>query len=349
VIGYYVHHHGSGHARRATAVARRLRRPVVGLGSGGRPTGWPGEWVDLVSDDVPPVQDPAHSDVTAGDTLHWAPRHHAGLQRRHRQLVDWIDDASPDLMVVDVSVEVTLQARLCGIPVVVAAMPGERTDRPHTLAYDLAEAILAPWPAGAHPDGGWPGPWWDKTWHVGGISALDPPAGEVGSHAVGLRGSTPHRTRRVLVLWGAGGDDLAAADLDAARDATPGWTWEVRGGGHPESPDLWGDLLAADVVVCHAGQGSVADVALARRPAVVLAQPRPHEEQAATARALRRLGLATTALGWPAAHQWAGLLEDASARGGDGWVAWGGDGAGRAADLLECLAERVGPTGREGS
>ncbi|MFK5645882.1 glycosyltransferase [Ornithinimicrobium sp. LYQ121] len=347
MIGYYVHHHGSGHTRRATAVARRLTRPVVGLGSGGRPEGWPGEWVDLASDDVPPVPDSALADVTAGDTLHWVPRHHPGLQARHRQLVDWIGDTSPDLMVVDVSVEVTLQARLCGIPVVVAAMPGERTDRSHIIAYDLAEALLAPWPAGAHPDGGWPSHWWDKVWHVGGISALDPPPVEPSANLDDAPASTTPEARRVLVLWGGGGDDLPAAALEEARRATPGWTWEVRGGGHPTSPDLWADLLAADVVVCHAGQGSVADVALARRPAVVLAQPRPYDEQAATARALGRMGLAATGLGWPAAHEWVGLLSRALTLGGDGWAVWGGDGAARAADLLERLAERVGPTGRE--
>src|SRR5690606_36519079 len=128
MIGYYVHHQGEGHRRRALAVARELRVPVTGLGTGDDPEGWPGEWVSLAPDDVPEVKDPAFADVTAGDILHWVPRHHPGLLERHRQIVEWIAAERPALVVVDISVEVTLLVRLCGIPVVVGAMPGDRTD-----------------------------------------------------------------------------------------------------------------------------------------------------------------------------------------------------------------------------
>lgn len=334
-IGYYVHHQGEGHRRRATAVARELSGPVVGLGTGQAPQGWPGEWIALEADDDPPVGDPALADVTAGDVLHWVPRHHPGLAGRSRQIVDWVTTARPALVVVDVSVEVTLLVRLCGVPVVVGAMPGERTDAVNALAYDVAEALLAPWPYAAHPDSGWPSSWWEKTWHVGGISALP---------GLDRLTSTPTDDRRhVLLLWGSGGEAIGGADLDAAREATPGWRWTVRGGGHPAADDLVADLLAADVVVCHAGQGSVADVARTRRPAVVLAQPRPYEEQDATVRALDRLGLAAVGYGWPLPHRWPELLDRALAIGGDGWAAWEAGGAPRAARLLEDLACRLGP------
>ncbi|WP_134772062.1 glycosyltransferase [Ornithinimicrobium flavum] len=342
MIGYYVHHQGQGHRRRATAVARELRVPVTGLGTGDAPQGWPGEWLSLAPDDDPEVKDPAFADVTAGDILHWAPRHHPGLLERNRQIVGWLSQERPSLVVVDVSVEVTLLARICGIPVVVGAMPGDRTDPVHCLAYDVAEALLAPWPYAAHSDAGWRADWWEKTWHVGGISALagtgaePPPPAEPDED--------PGATRRVLVLWGNGGDPLSQDDLDQAREHTPGWEWTVRGGGFPPAEDLAAELAAADVVVCHAGQGSVADVAWARRPAVVLAQPRPFDEQDATVRALERLGLAATALGWPQARRWPALLERALETGGHGWSAWGGDGAGRAALLIRQLAARVGRT-----
>jgi hypothetical protein len=51
-------------------------------------------------------------------------------------------------------------------------------------------------------------------------------------------------------------------------------------------------MCAADVVITHAGQSCVADVAAARRPAIVLPQPRPFDEQHATAETLRRHRLA---------------------------------------------------------
>lgn len=372
MIGYYLHHQGHGHRRRGTAVARSLQTPVVGLGSGGAPEGWPGDWVELARDDEPVVTDPETEDVTARGVLHWVPRAHPGLLERHSGLVSWLAEARPSLVVVDVSVEVALLVRLCGIPVVVGAMPGDRTDSAHRLAYDLADALLAPWPPGAHPDAGWPDHWRDKTWEVGGISALSLPhrahgvQAETPHRAHGVQAATPHRAHgvqtpgassvragrpagRALVVWGSGGGTLDGTALDAAAAATPGWEWLVRGGGHPPSPDLLADLLAADVVVCHAGQGAVADVALARRPAVVLAQPRPHEEQVATARALERMSLAATSQGWPPATDWPHLIERALDIGGDGWENWGADGAARAAARLDDLADRFearasGPT-----
>ena len=119
----------------------------------------------------------------------------------------------------------------------------------------------------------------------------------------------------------------------------------MRGGGHPPAEDLVADLARADVVVCHAGQGSVADVATARRPAVVLAQTRPHGEQLATAAAVERLGLAATGYGWPAPEEWPGLLERALELGGEGWSAWGGDGAVEAAARLDALADHYAVSG----
>ena len=343
MIGYYVHHQGAGHRHRATAVARRLRHEVTGLGSGPRPDGWPGAWIDLARDDDPPVTDPERADVTAGGRLHWAPLHHEGLRQRHRQILAWAAQARPSLVVVDVSVEVSLLVRLFGVPVVVGAMPGDRTDPVHALAHDLAEAILAPWPRGAHGDQGWPQRWRDKTWEVGGISLLHGgPAGAPGPGGAQARRS---EGREVLVVWGSGGEDLDRDQLRAARAATPGWTWTVRGGGHPPAEDLVADLARADVVVCHAGQGSVADVATARRPAVVLAQTRPHGEQLATAAAVERLGLAATGYGWPAPEEWPGLLERALELGGEGWSAWGGDGAVEAAARLDALADHYAVSG----
>ena len=365
-IGYYVHHQGQGHRRRATAIARQLTEPVTGLGTGAAPQGWPGAWVELAPDDAPVVGDPALVDVTAGDVLHWVPRHHPGLLKRQRQIVDWLARERPALVVVDVSVEVTLLVRLCGIPVVVGAMPGGRTDAVNALAYDVAEALLAPWPYAAHPDSGWPASWWEKTWHVGGISALahvgspveaasestasaDGASEDAASEdAASEDGSPPGadgRSRRVLVLWGSGGDPLDPAAVERAREATPGWDWTVRGGGFSLAEDLADDLVGADVVVCHAGQGSVADAAWAGRPAVVLGQPRPYEEQDATVHALDRLGLAAIAHGWPPSHRWPALLDQALRLGGEHWPTWGGDGATRAGRLLDDLAGRVGSGG----
>ena len=333
MIGWYVHHVGLGHATRARAVATHLRRPVTGLGSGPVPAGWPGAWVVLERDDRDAVPSPV-TDVTAHGRLHWVPLHHAGLAARHARLAHWSSCQVPDLLVADVSVEVTLLARLCGVPVVVVALPGRRADRAHEIAYDVADALLAPWPAGTH-ETSWPERWTVKTWCVGAISRYDE------------RPVLPSQRRvppRVLLLWGAGGPGVPDDALRQARAATPGWEWVER---YPGSPgDLWEDLWGADVVVTHGGQNAVAEVAAARRPAIVVAQPRPFGEQVATAVAVDRLGAAVGLEAWPPPERWPGLLERAVRLGGQGWARWStGRGAATAARHLDDLADRVASGG----
>jgi hypothetical protein len=111
MIGYYVHHHGRGDLHHAQALAESLDTPVAGLSSLPRPHSWSGPWVDLPRDDdgAPDV------DVTAGDQLHWAPLGHAGLRSRTAAVSEWIRAADPAGIVVDVSVEIALHARLHGI------------------------------------------------------------------------------------------------------------------------------------------------------------------------------------------------------------------------------------------
>ena len=58
----------------------------------------------------------------------------------------WVTATKPNVMVVDVSVEVAMLVRLLGVPVVVMAMPGDRIDAAHDLVYQAADHILAAWP-----------------------------------------------------------------------------------------------------------------------------------------------------------------------------------------------------------
>ena len=135
-------------------------------------------------------------------------------------LSGWIGDTRPDAMVVDVSVEVALLARLHGAPVLTMAQPGRRVDPAHTLGYTVSEQILAPWPAGV-------GPIWQtaatattgKIIHLGAVSRF----GVLTEPGVG----TPYT---VLVLNGAGGGALDSP-VGQAEAATPGWDWVHLGPG----------------------------------------------------------------------------------------------------------------------
>jgi hypothetical protein len=326
VIGYYVHHQGAGHAARAGAIARRLGQPVTGLSSAPRPAGWDGSWLRLPRDDRPPPR-PA-GDPSAGGALHWAPLGHPGLRERMALIAGWIAAARPTAMVVDVSVEVTLLARLTGTPVATVAQPGNREDAPHQIGYQVADAILAPWPEWAEPLSG-AAAWTDKLRPLGALSRFDdrpvPPQ--------------PPDRRRVVALGGTGGDGFGE-QVDRARLASPAWRWTQLGGsGGAWEADPWDVLTSADVVVTHAGQNAIAEVAAARRPAIVVPQPRPHGEQQATARTLERAGLAIVCRRWPEAARWPALLDAARRLGGEGWSRWNdGLAATRAAEAIEAIA-----------
>lgn len=341
MIGYYVHHHGLGHRTRALEIARELDSPVAGFSSLEAPEGWPGTWHRLPMDVPETAVDP-----TANGVLHWAPLDHTGHKQRLGIIAEHL---ASDLttMVTDTSAEVTLLARIFGVRTVVMAMRGDRTDRTHRAAYDAASLIVAPWTEET-AEAYWPREWTAKTVHSGAISRFDRVARNAATADVapevprGVVGGTEGK-RRVLVVWGRGGTEVTAEDIGRARAATPEWGWTVRSPDNP-SPDLWAELRGADVVVSHAGNNAVAELSAAGRPAVVIAQSRPFDEQFATARALQDAGICMGLTSWPSSEQWPGLLERAAAQGGSGWARWRhGDGAHRAAAAIERLDAEAAP------
>lgn len=320
VIGYYVHHVGTGHLRHAQSISAHLPGEVHVLSSLSRPDDWTRRWIPLERDDTGvDVPDP-----TAHGELHWVPRHHRGLSARMARIAQWIEDERPAVLVVDVSVEVAVFARLMGVPTVVMALPGERTDSAHRVGYATADALVAPWPADLPEMDRHLQPWRDRTTHVGGLSRF--------------AGRRPYRHRpagrRVLVLQGSGGSATTPDDFVDAAAATPGWTWRRLGPG-AWSEDPWAEICGADVVVTHAGLGALADVAAARRPTVVIPEARPFGEQSATAAALKSAGIAVTAPAWPAPNEWPDVLHAALCVGGRVWQRWSaGDGAEQAARVI---------------
>lgn len=330
MIGYYVHHVGRGHLHRAAALAAAVDDEVTGLSSLPEPAGWAGGWVRLERDnDVTGPVDPA-----AGGRLHWAPRGHPGLRARTARLSAWIEAARPDLLVVDVSVEVLLLARLHGVPVVSTVLPGVRDDPAHLLGLDVADALVGFWPPEARTMlRGVPDAVRERVHAVGALSRF-----AVADAVPQARPATA--PRHVVLMLGAGGHDVRPDDVEQAAADTPGWTWTTLGG------DTWVDdpdrvLATADVVVTHAGQNAIAETAAARVPAVVLPQRRPHDEQATTAAVLADGGWPVVVEPtWPAGG-WAVRLERAAALDGTRWSAWcDGKAASRFADLVDAVRAR---------
>jgi len=310
VIGYYVHHQGRGHLRHAQALAAALDETVTGLSSLRRPPSWRGPWIELPRDDSTGPR----SDVTAGHQLHWAPLGDPGLRSRSAAISKWIESCGPRGLVVDVSVEVALLARLHGLPVVSVVLPGRRTDSAHQLGYRASSALVAMWPAGVPGmTPGLPDDVARRIIPVGAMSRL--PIGAGGARSgVG--------DRRAVLLQGAGGEPLTRHSAQELEASSPGWTWTVLGGTSEWVEDPQRELSRADVVVTHAGMGALADVAACRRPAVVVPAARPHREQVTTAASLARGGWPVVVLPQFPEHGWDEVLDRAACLNGRLWAAW---------------------------
>jgi hypothetical protein len=197
-------------------------------------------------------------------------------------------------------------------------LPGDRTDEAHQLSFRLSEAIIAPWPRlspamcrglDAHQA---------KLHHIGGLSRFD-----------GRARVAPPARRHVLALGGAG----ASSGWQCPNRSGP-WSWTARGIGR-WADDVWEQLCAADVVVTHAGLGTISDIAAAGRPAVVIPQGRPHDEQHSTAAALHGAGLAVVQNAEADDDSWPDLLDRARRYDMRRWREWSdGTAAGRAAAVI---------------
>lgn len=325
MIGYYAHHQGSGHVTRATSIAAAMNEPMTVLSSRARPHHSNVEWIDLPLDTA---DTESYRDVTADGIAHWAPLGIRGMTDRMAVIAEWVARERPRLFVVDVSVEVALFVRLLGVDVVVMAMPGERRDEPHRLAYRLATSIIAPWSQAVY-DPEWLHIHAAKTEYVGVVSRFD---GRPRESAVDAAD--------VLVLGGAGGTSLTPTDIADAARAVPGRRWSAAGIDEASwVADVWPLLCSASIVVTHAGQNAIADVAAARTRAVVIAQDRPFGEQRATASALAEAGVAVVTTSWPEPFEWRALLDRATGLDIDGWDAVRQSGAAeRAAAALLAVA-----------
>lgn len=323
-VGYYVHHHGHGHWRRAQAIAEHLDCPVTLIGSALPALPAPLQRLDLPGDTAPDMH------VEHFATLHYAPLGVDGLRERMALLAQWMRDHWPCLLVVDVSVEVALLARLLGVPTVYIRQHGQRDDPAHRQAYACASALLAPWPA-----------FMESLDQDSAVQAMDDGHAERarivqrtqysgwlsrypdGRDAVAQAG-------RVLVIIGQGGTAIGASQLYAMAKACPQYRFRVMGlapgslAGHPgvcpdnvvdlgQVPDPFDELCRAEVVIGSAGDGVVGEVASLGCRYVAIAESRPFDEQRQQARRLNALGLAVGLQGWPNAEHWPQLLAQARA------------------------------------
>jgi len=310
-IGYYVHHHGDGHRQRGLAIAEASRGAITLLGTGlaGRTGSIPA--IDLPDDRLDAAAFDGRDDGGRPAALHYAPIDHEGVRRRVAMISDWIARMRPSLIVVDVSVEIAMLARLASVPTVYVRLSGRRLDRPHCDAFRGATALLAPFHAELDTERT-PQAIRRKTFYA--------------PQAIGTAAAAAIEEDVVLGVVGRGGGPCEGEWWAAAARAVPNRRWRVIGPTTvpvemPPNLDLrgWVDdadamIARAGVVVGAAGDGLVSAVLAHRRPFVCIPEPRPFDEQVTKAGRLAALGAAIVRPRWPAPGQWPAVLRDAQKR-----------------------------------
>lgn len=313
-VGYYVHHQGAGHWQRGCAVAARLARPCTLLGTIAPAAAGhaPVPVLRLCDDRLDGSFAGEDGEPNRPLAFGYAPLGHPGVRDRMAAIARWAAEADPALLVVDVSTEVALFARLLSVPTIVVRLAGDRTDPAHLEAFRSAEALIAPFPEALEaPDT----PGWvrAKTLYAG---LFDP---------IASKPATRDRGDDVLVVLGRGGGRRHVGDLAAAAEAVPARAWHVLGEmeGFPPAtlpPNLhvhgWvadpaAHLGSAAILVGAGGDGVVGLAASHAKRFVCLPEARAYDEQVVKARALARCRAAVVREAWP--MDWPAVIDEAAA------------------------------------
>ncbi|MDQ1090085.1 glycosyltransferase [Siphonobacter sp. SORGH_AS_1065] len=317
-VAFYIHHHGAGHLMRSIAIAEQLTDcSVTFLGSHLRkhqsliPSGI--QWIDLPMDTAQ-TKDIHYQPGPEVGCLHYAPLAVSGLSKRMAMLTQFLVSSEPLILVVDVSVEVTLLARLLGIPTLVIRQHGYRTDLAHRTAYESAQLLIAPYPDWmSDPQETWME---KKTFYSGGFSRFTSLAKPLTKEVI---------PRQVAVLLGQGGNSFNESILLKLADQCPEYQFHVLGIlPYEEATDKQNlvfhgridhplpVLMRSEIVIGNAGHNTVMEMADLEKKFICIAEERPFAEQQHKASFLRAKSLAITlsAADLPTTH-WPTVLAEA--------------------------------------
>ncbi|MDP4023008.1 glycosyltransferase [Methylobacterium sp. NEAU 140] len=358
-IAFFVHHQGRGHANRTMAVATEFARdrPVSILTADPRLFDGFARDVEIVP--LPnmigaAVPTPRLYAEPTPQVMHCVPLGLTEMRRTMRRILDHLDEREVGLLVVDVSAEVALLARIASVPAVQIRMHGDRSDIGHVGAYEACVGMLAPFDERLEQDE-YPARLRAKTFYSGGLCTnVDRvPARAEARARLGL---DPER-EIVVAVTGGGGSGTPYAPLTVAARAAPDALWLTLGPTHREGhetdfanlrelgwvPSVTDHLAAADIVIASAGDNTVHEVARVGGRLIVMPEWRYFAEQTRKAEALVRLGAAVQVPAWPGdLAGWRDLL--ARARALDGTALRGlyaPDAAARAAGWLEDLTDAL--------
>ncbi|UYG00209.1 glycosyltransferase [Halomonas sp. GD1P12] len=327
-ISFFVHHQGRGHARRAMAIIRHFSedRPVSVMTAD--PSLFDGfeRAIDVIA--LPnmigaAVPTQALYDQPTPSVMHCVPMGVVEMRQTMRRILDHLDDIDAGLFVIDVSAELALLSRIASVPAVSIRMHGDRNDPGHLGAYEASVAMLAPFDERLE-QADYPAHLREKTFYSGGLctTAAAVPSREEARRRLGL---DPDR-EIVVALTGGGGAGTPYAPLTVAARAAPETLFITIGPLHLEGHETdfanlvnagWVDnvveyLAASDIVLASAGDNTVHEIAMLRRPYIVAPEWRYFNEQQRKAERLSELSAAVNMPAWPGDFAgWQAVLEKA--------------------------------------
>ncbi|MEO0331293.1 MAG: glycosyltransferase [Bacteroidota bacterium] len=311
-IGFYVHHHGRGHTYRIQEIIKHLNGYSYVFGTD--LSAFNDLFVPNVSYHTLP---PDTSDTSYVEdwppTLHYAPLGIRNARKRAYALTKYFTKYELDLLVVDVSVEVALLARLCGIPVIYSRQHGYRQDAAHEAAFRSASSLLAPYPKAWEEQ---KTPYWvqDKTFYAGGFSRLANQA--LNKEDAQAIAKMPDHLRNVVVMIGFGGSAQPYELLEETARKNPQWHWWILGPfslppNLPQNLHFLGIqnnpypyLKEAEVVIASAGNNTVMELAAMKARYICIPEARPFDEQLSKARLLSQKNAALVLPNWSEPSVW---------------------------------------------
>lgn len=323
-IGYYAHHHGSGHCRQIDKLAALLPleyRQQLTIFTSLTPEAYIFANIDEQQVVRLHAEDERTDDVLKGRagahwqpaSLHYSPVGNTDIQKRSHQILDTIYQRHIDLMIIDVSVEVAMLCRAASVPYLYVRLPGLRDDTPHLEAFAGALALLAPYPqvleAAMTPN--WVA---QKTLY---LDFINPAKNDTSSHEDFVKmlmtltdddkalAALSTSAQIVTVIKGYGGHEAIDAKLPELRRLLP-HAFIISLGPIDDTMHRYVDIAThvndvtsfiehSDYLLMACGLNAVAQVYYYATPLVVLPDDRPHQEQEMMAQALVAQG---RALSW---------------------------------------------------
>lgn len=330
-VGYYAHHHGSGHCRQADKLAAllpvNLRKHFIvftSLAADAYP------FTTVAEEQIVRLtpEDEREDDILLGrageywqpESLHYSPVGNSDIQTRSWQIISSIEEYKIDLMIVDVSVEVAMLCRVTSVPYLYVRLAGIRDDTPHVNAFAGALALLAPYPrtleaaetedwlkqktlyldflAGENSK---PINYDDFVASLKNLSADNDANLSLGGK-IELASNTEQKQKIITLIKGYGGHEAIDAKLPELRVLQPDALIISLGPIADDKrsyvdiatqvPDVSPFIAHSDLLIIACGLNGIAQAYHNETPLVVLPDQRPHREQEVMAEALIAQGRA---------------------------------------------------------